>query len=340
MKLSKRISSYIQISHILITTYKRAPIGIVFMLFFITATSCKYGRRKEYTFNRDGNPLVKHIFTADPSARIFKDRLYVYTSHDEDTATYFNMQNWHVISTDNLKKWKDHGPIFSLDAIEWADKWAWAPDAVERNGKYYFYFPVERSKIGVAVGESPTGPFIDILKKPLIDNTGKLEEIGPEPIDPGLLIHQKQAYLYFGCRELRVVKLKNNMMELDGDILNIEIKGTENDREEDARGWYGEGPWVFERNGKFYLMYSNGWGRDCSLVYAISDTPLGPFDFVGKVMYPVNSGTSHGSITEFQGQWYIFYHNQNLSDNGFRRSICFDEINFDSNGYIIPIQSK
>ncbi|MDO6761053.1 family 43 glycosylhydrolase [Tamlana sp. 2_MG-2023] len=319
------------------TTVKisRCLLPIICLILLI---GCENSVKSTYKFKRDGNPLVKHLFTADPSARVFNDRLYVYTSHDEDTATYFNMQDWHVFSTKNLNEWTDHGPIFSLNDIAWADKWAWAPDAIERNGKYYFYYPVERAKIGVAVSDSPTGPFVDKLGKPLIDNTDQVHEIGPEPIDPGLLIHDNQAYMYFGCRELRVVKLKDNMMEIDGGIMNIQIKGAENDKESEGRGWYGEGPWVFERDGKFYFTYSNGWGKESSIVYAIGDNPLGPFEYVGRVMDPVNSWTYHGSITEFQGKWYVFYHDQTLSQNGFRRSVCFDEITFDDEGKIIPLK--
>jgi beta-xylosidase len=288
------------------------------------------------TFKRDGNPLVKHLFTADPSARVFNNRLYVYTSHDQNEAKYFNMIDWHVFSTDNLEDWIDHGPIFSLNEIKWAKKWAWAPDCIARNGKYYFYYPVERTKIGVAVSDSPTGPFVDTLEKPLIDNTDQIEKIGPEPIDPALLIDNDTAYMYFGCRKLKVVKLKANMMELDGEIMPLKIKGTEKDPE-NFGGYYGEGPWVFKRNDLFYFMYSNGWGKTSTLVYATSKNPLGPFNFEGKVMDPVDSFTSHGSIVEFKGKWYIFYHNMSLSNNNYRRSICFDEIKFDKEGKIIKL---
>lgn len=306
----------------------------IFLLGCLVFFGCKLDTNKSIKFIREGNPLVRHMYTADPSARVFNDRMYVYASHDEDTATYFNMQDWHVFSSDDLSKWIDHGSILSLDEIDWADKLAWAPDAIERNGKYYFYYPVERNKIGVAVSDSPTGPFIDKLQKPLIDNTGQVEKIGREPIDPGLLIHDNQAYMYFGCRDLRVVKLKKNMMEVDGDVMTVEINGIENHKESEPGGFYGEGPWVFERTGKFYFMYSNGWGEESTLVYAIGDHPLGPFEFVGEIMDPVNSWTYHGSITEYRGKWYIFYHDQTLSGSGYRRSICFDEITFDDEGKI------
>jgi beta-xylosidase len=308
--------------------------SLILLLGCLTLFSCQFATKKTNTFKMEGNPLVKHMYTADPSARVFNNRMYVYTSHDKDTASYFNMQNWHAFSSDNLIDWKDHGSIFSLDEIEWADKWAWAPDAIERNGKYYFYYPVERTKIGVAVSDSPTGPFIDKLGKPLIDNTDQIEKMGREPIDPGLLIYDNQAYMYFGCRDLRVVKLKDNMMEIEGDVMKVNINGIENDKESQPGGFYGEGPWVFERLGRFYFMYSNGWGKESTLVYAVGDNPLGPFEFVGEIMDPVNSWTYHGSITEYRGKWYIFYHDQTLSGNGFRRSVCFDEITFDDEGKI------
>lgn len=302
-------------------------LGLIFLI------SCQKTQKETFKFTKTENPFIKHMYTADPSARVFKDKLYVYTSHDEDTATYFNMIDWHVFSTENMVDWEDHGAVLTLDDIKWAKKWAWAPDAISRNGKYYFYYPVERSKIGVAISDSPTGPFTDKLGKPLIDNTNQIEKIGPEPIDPALLIHNNQAYMYFGCRELRVVKLKENMMEIDGDVMKLEIKGIENDKQNDG-GFYGEGPWIFEREGKFYFMYSNGWGKKSTLVYAMSDNPLGPFEFIGEVVDPVNSPTSHGSITKFKNEWYLFYHNKTLSNNKYRRSVCFDKITFDSNGKI------
>lgn len=304
-------------------------------LLFILLSSYAWvaSAQDEIKFKHEGNPLVKHIYTADPSAHVFNDRLYVYTSHDEDTATYFNMLDWHVFSTDNLTDWIDHGAVLSLDEIKWADKWAWAPDAVERNGKYYFYYPVERAKIGVAVSDSPEGPFVDKLGKPLIDNTGQVEHIGKEPIDPSVLIEDGQAYMYFGCREAKVVKLNENMMKLDGEVQELKITGIEGDKE-NFGGFYGEAPWVFKRNDTFYLLYSNGWAPTSTLVYATSKNPMGPFEFQGEVMDVVNSWTSHGSIVQFKNKWYVFYHNRELSMNNYRRSICFDEITFDQEGKI------
>ena len=114
------------------------------------------------------NPFISQIYTADPSARVFNDTLYVYPSHDEDTATKFSMQDWHVFSTTDMQNWTDHGVVFSLKDISWAKFQAWAPDCVERNGKYYFYYPVEHSKIGVEMSDKPYGTFKDSLDSALI----------------------------------------------------------------------------------------------------------------------------------------------------------------------------
>ncbi len=312
---------------------------LVSIILAITVVGCS--SNQVVSFKNEGNPLVSHIYTADPSARVFDGKLYLYTSHDKDDTdhdAHFDMTDWHVFSTDNLTDWLDHGAFFGLDNIQWASKQAWAPDAVKRNGKYYFYYPVEQAKIGVAVSDSPTSGFKDPIGKPLIDKTGQEELIGREPIDPGILIDDDgQAYMYFGCRDARVVKLKENMIELDGEVRKIQINGIQHFNEE-TNGWYGEGPWMFKRDNYYYYIYSNGWKKDSTLVYAMATNPMGPFDYVGEVMTPVGAGTSHGSITKFKDKWYLFYHSRLLSGKGKQRSVHFDEISFDKTGKIIPFQ--
>src|ERR1700690_1342397 len=168
-----------------------------------------------------GNPLVTNIFTADPTGRVFDGRLYVYTSHDLPDATYWDMVDWRLLSTADLVTWKDHGPIFRVNDFAWATHWAWAPDCVESNGKYYLFLPVDRTKIGVAVGDRPEGPFKDAIGKPLIDGTST-KRGGPEPIDPAVLQDDDgQTYLYFGCRQPRVVKLKPSLTELAGELHTV-----------------------------------------------------------------------------------------------------------------------
>ena len=295
------------------------------------------------------NPMVTHKYTADPTARVFNDTLYVYTSHDEDDARYFDMMDWALFSTTDMVNWTDHGKVFSMDQISWASKWAWAPDCVERNGKYYFYYPVERTKMGVAVGDHPTGPFADPLGKPMIDNAVE-PFAGKEPIDPGILIDDDgQAYMYFGCREARVTKLKENMIERDGDLHEVKIfdkagkrclwvereKGSPNVvANHGGEGAYGEGPFPFKKDGIYYLVYANGWCTDGAMVYATADNPMGPFTYQGKVLESVSSFTTHGSLVEYKGQWYIFYHTKDLSGNDFRRSVCVDKLFFNEDGTI------
>ncbi len=296
-----------------------------------------------HSFSFQGNPLVRHMYTADPSARVFDGRLYMYTSHDQDNSEndeHFDMLNWHVFSTDDLKTWTDHGAFFDLEDISWASKQAWAPDAVKVNDKYYFYYPVEQSKIGVAVSDSPISRFVDALDRPLIDNTNNEAVVGREPIDPAVLIDDDgQAYLFFGCRDARYVKLNEDMISLDGDIKPLTIMGITDDRE-NTRGYYGEAPWVFKRNAIYYLVYANGWAETSTLVYATASDASGPYDFQGEVMAPMGAGTSHGSIVEFKNKWYVFYHGNSLSNDSKRRSVRFDEISFAVDGRIDRLVPK
>jgi hypothetical protein len=290
-----------------------------------------------------GNPLVTNIFTADPSGRVFNGRLYVYASHDEADATYWDMVDWRLLSTADLVNWKDHGSIFGVTNFAWASHWAWAPDCVKANGKYYLFLPVDRTKIGVAVGDKPEGPFKDAIGKPLIDNA-TLPDAGPEPIDPAVLQDDDgQTYLYFGCRQPMVVKLRPSLTELAGNLQTVSFL--------DAQGrpvplaapgkdpilpeGYGEAPFVFKRAGKYYFVYSDGWAPSATQVYAIGDHPMGPFTYAGKVMEHAASITQHGSVVQFKGKWYVLYHTSELSNgNSFRRSVCIDELTFDANSRI------
>ena len=295
------------------------------------------------------NPLVTNIFTADPTGRVFGDRLYVYTSHDEADATYWDMVDWRLLSTTDLKTWKDHGSIFRVKDFAWATHWAWAPDCVQANGKYYLFLPVDRTKIGVAVGDRPEGPFKDAIGKALLDNA-VLPDAGAEPIDPAVLLDDDgQAYLYFGCRQAMVVKLKPSLTELAGPLQHVSLLDAQGNPVPQAApgkdpvlpAGYGEAPWAFKRAGKYYFVYSTGWGPECTQVYAMSDRPMGPFTYAGKVMEHAASVTQHGSVVQFKGKWYVLYHTSELSNgNAFRRSVCIDELTFDANGRINTVTSS
>jgi len=313
---------------------KKYPIGLVLLAFVAACTRTP----NEVTFNYQGNPLARHIFTADPTARNFDGTIYLYTSHDEKVEGHFELMDWRVLSSRNLKKWTDHGSFFGLNDIPWAKSKAWAPECVQRNGKYFFYYPVEQTMIGVAVSDNPTSGFVD-SGRPIISNKGQIDSVGREPIDPTVLIDDDgQAYMYFGCRDFRMVRLKDNMIETEGAIEKPVIIGNEGDKE-GYGGYYAEAPFVFKRNGIYYLVYSNGWSMKYStLIYATADNPCGPFTYQGEVMENTKSGTYHGSLVEFKGQWYLFYHTTALSGGvATNRSVCFDKLEFDPDGRIIKV---
>lgn len=276
------------------------------------------------------NPFVTDQFTADPSARVFGDRVYVYPSHDipctesRGRPGWFCMEDYHVFSSDNLVDWTDHGMIVSQENVKWVDPASysmWAPDCIFRNGKYYFYFP-SRAKdtvnmrgftIGAAVADHPAGPFIP-QHEPIGDVRG---------IDPNVFIDKDgQAYLYWSARHIYAARLKDNMLELASDPV---ILGDLPDQ------GLKEGPFMFERNGVYYLTYPHVENKTERLEYAIGDNPLGPFKVTGVIMdeSPTGCWTNHHSILEFKNQWYLFYHHNDLSpDFDKNRSIRMDSLFF------------
>jgi len=285
------------------------------------------------------NPFITHMYTADPSARVFDDTLYVYPSHDEDTATRFSMQDWHVFSTTDMKHWTDHGVAFSLDDISWANEEAWAPDCIRRNGSYYFYYPVEASKIGVAVGDRPYGPFTDPLDSALIHTNSTGVVCNRDFIDPAVFIDDDgQAYLYMGQLVVNAIKLNEDMITYDGEVHLLE--GTDD---------FFEAVWMHKYRGTYYLSYAAQSGE---IKYCTSKNPLGPFEYRGVILQRMNSGTNHHSIVEYRGKWYLFYHNSDLyysnhpdaevlfgwghqgSPHPFRRSICMDRLYYNEDGTI------
>ncbi|MDR2119179.1 MAG: glycosyl hydrolase 115 family protein [Tannerellaceae bacterium] len=282
------------------------------------------------------NPLIRDQFTADPTARVFNGKVYVYPSHDipspvERLREWFCMEDYHVFSSDNLTDWTDHGVILSQDKVSWVDPDAysmWAPDCIERRGKYYFYFPAavkdtlrgRGSMIGVAIAERPEGPFVP-RAEPLKGVYG---------IDPCTFIDRDgRAYIYWaGMGNLMGAELSDNMLELASEpvvIRSLPEKGLK------------EGPFVFERGGKYYFTFP--WVEESteSLVYAVGDHPLGPFEMKGTFMdrWPSGCWTNHHSIIEFRNQWYLFYHHNDLSPQFDKnRSIRADSLFFEADGSI------
>lgn len=277
------------------------------------------------------NPIITGQFTADPTARVFEGKLYLYPSHDipspiERLKEWFCMADYHVFSSENLVDWTDHGMILSQENVPWVDSESysmWAPDCVYKDGKYYFYFPASPKgkkgfNVGVAIADKPYGPF-----KPL-----------PEPIkgvggiDPCVLLDTDgQAYLYWSGRGLNVAKLKDNMTELASEPVLVA----------DVEDGFKEGPFAFKHNGKYYLTYP--WVKDKTecLAYAMSDNPMGPFEYKGIIMEqsPTGCWTNHHSLVEYKGQWYLFYHHNDYSPEFDKnRSVRVDSLTFNPDGTI------
>jgi len=285
------------------------------------------------------NPIVRNQFSADPTARVFNGKVYVFPSHDILTPDgkglrkdWFCMADYHVFSSENLTDWTDHGMIVGQNKVAWVDSTSysmWAPDCIERNGKYYFYFPANKNivgpngrkgfGIGVAVSDKPEGPYIP-----------QAEPIkGVNGIDPNVFIDKDgQAYLYWSMGNIFVARLKENMLELDSEPLaipNLPQKGLK------------EGPYVFERNDVYYLTFPHVENKIERLEYAIGVNPMGPFKMTGVIMdeSPENCWTNHQSIVQYNNQWYLFYHHNDYSPKFDKnRSIRVDSLFFDVDGKI------
>ncbi|MDR1556592.1 MAG: glycoside hydrolase N-terminal domain-containing protein [Tannerellaceae bacterium] len=275
------------------------------------------------------NPFVRDLYTADPSAHVWSDgRLYVYPSHDVDPPRGCDlMDKYHVYSTDDMVHWTDHGEILSSADVSWGRPeggFMWAPDCAYKNGTYYFYFPHPSGtdwnntwKIGVATSKKPASDFKVQGYFAGIDSFAM--------IDPCVFVDDDgQAYFYYGGgSRCKGGKLKDNMLELDGPLQDM--SGLED---------FHEAAWVHKRNGVYYLSYADNFRGANRLRYATSNHPLGPWTYRGIFLDPTGSDTSHGSIVEYKGEWYAFYHNCDLSGRGNLRSICFDKLYYNPDGSI------
>lgn len=281
-----------------------------------------------------GNPIVKDIFTADPAALVDNGRVYVYVGKDEAPVggKEYVMNEWRVYSTCDMKKWTDHGSPLRYSTFKWAGRDAWASDIVKRNGKYYFYSTVDhatlKSKaIGVAVSDSPTGPFVDARGTALITNDMTKESPIPwDDIDPAVFIDDDgQAYLYWGNTVMKYAKLKPNMIELDGPIHTV---GLDN---------FVEAAYLHKHKGTYYLSYSQKFPEQT--VVMSGPTATGPWSWGGVIMEKnSNVNTIHQAIVEFNGKSYIFYHNGKLPTGGeFRRSVAVEELHYGPDGKILPV---
>lgn len=312
--------------------------------------------------------LVKDLYTADPSAHVFNGKIYIYPSHDiesgipeNDNGDHFDMRDYHVFSMDDIDgEVTDHGVALDVEDIPWSGRQLWAPDAACKSGKYYLYFPLKDKndifRIGVAVSDKPEGPFVpqsDPIK-------------GSFSIDPAVLEdNENDYYIYFGglwggqlqryrdnkaienpafpaddepALYARVAKLSDDMLEFAEEPRDVVIldedgeplKAGDNDRR------YFEGPWMHKYNGKYYFSYSTGDTH--KLCYAIGDNPYGPFTYQGVILTPVVGWTTHHSIVEFKGKWYLFHHDSVPSGGKtWLRSIKVVELEYQEDGTIKTI---
>ena len=314
---------------------------------------------------KQNTPLVTNIFTADPSAHVFNDRIYIYPSHDiphngedNDNGDEYQMRDYHILSMDDTSdEVIDHGEALHQDQVPWVSEQLWAPDVVYKNNTYYLVFPARDKegnfRIGIAESDKPEGPFnprADYIK-------------GSFSIDPCSFIDDDgQVYIYFGgLWGGQLEKYRNGVF----DIENKEPKGDETAAfpkvapmlddmsefksapqdlvildesgkpltggDEDRR--YFEDPWMHKYNGKYYFSYSTGTTH--KIVYAVGDNPMGPFTYQGVVLEPVIGWTTHHSIVEYHGKWYLFYHDSEYSGGiNHRRCVKYCELNYNEDGRI------
>lgn len=288
-------------------------------------------------------PLVTHMYTADPSAHVFEGRIYIYPSHDiasgipqDDDGSHFDMRNYHVFSMDRMGgEVKDYGVALSVEDVPWAKRQLWAPDAAQSNGQYYLYFPAKDAqdvfRIGVAKSDSPAGPF-----QPQTNPIA-----GSFSIDPAVYKDTDGAhYMYFGgiwggqlqrwrtgqydpagqepgadepALSPKVARMSPDMLSFAEPVRDVQIldeKGQPLKAGDNERRFF-EAAWVHQHNGKYYFSYSTGDTH--FIAYATGDNPYGPFTYQGVILNPVEGWTNHHSIVAFEGKWYLFYHDSTLS---------------------------
>lgn len=289
------------------------------------------------------NPIVQTIFSTDPAPMVYGDTLYVYTGSDKDNSDFYYMPDWHCYSTTDMQNWTDHGTLLSWSDFSWGkEDSAWAAQCIERNGKFYFYVTLENKSgggraIGVAVADSPTGPFKDAIGKPLC---------GPnwDYIDPTVWIDDDgQAYLMFGNPTCYYVKLKEDMITLDGEIkaFDMTVDAFGPTTREGAKTSYGEGPWVYKRGDLYYLLYASFYGTDGSesISYSTGPSITGPWTYRGQIMKKHNCFTNHVGVVDYKGHSYFFYHKVGLPGGGtFNRSVSVEEFSYNPDGTIPEIK--
>jgi beta-xylosidase len=307
---------------------------LIFSVLLLAAGTAVYAQKQS------GNPIFEGWY-ADPEGAVFNKEYWVYPTYSAD---YGEQLHFDAFSSKDLVNWTKHENVLTNKEVTWAWQAMWAPSVVENNGKYYFFFGAndiqsnnDYGGIGVAVADSPAGPFKDLLGKPLIDKIVN----GAQPIDQfAYKDSDGQWYLiYGGWAHCNIVKLANDFKSVvpfpDGSLFK-----------EMTPDNYVEGPFMLKRNGKYYFMWSEGgWGGpDYCVAYAIGDTPFGPWKRIGKILEQdpeVATGAGHHSVIRGKGkdEYYIVYHRRPLGDNGRdHRVTCIDKLEFDKDGKIKPVK--
>jgi hypothetical protein len=354
----------------------------LFLLSLIVLTGCKNENRdqqEEETTNVSNDtlpefasePLVTDNFTADPSAHVFGGKIYVYPSHDwdsgipeDDTGAHFNMKDYRVYSMDSVGgEVIDHGVVLDVDDVPWASRQMWAPDAAEKDGKYYLYFPAKDEndifRIGVAVGDSPSGPFTP--QEEPIENSYSIDPAVYKDTDGSYYMYvggiwggQLQRYRdneYQGEEDVyptddepalrpKIARMSDDMLGFAEELRDVEIldeNGNPITTGDNDRRFF-EAAWVHKYNDTYYFSYSTGDTH--KIAYATGDNPYGPFTYKGVVLDPVLGWTNHHSIVEHNGQWYLFYHDSSLSKGKtYLRSMKVAELEHNEDGTIETISS-
>ncbi|MBD1428664.1 family 43 glycosylhydrolase [Sphingobacterium litopenaei] len=282
-----------------------------------------------YVFKSKGNPIIQHHYTADPAALVQGDTLWMYVGHDfAGGQRGYVMKDWLVYSTTDMKTWTEYPVPLKIEDFTWAKSGdAFAGHVAERNGKYYWYISTNWTGIGVAVADRPEGPFKDALGKPLLTNKDCFASTHSWAcIDPAIFIDDDGTpWIFWGNRECYFAKLKDNMIEIDGEIKQVNFDGFS----------FTEAPWIHKYKGKYYLTYATEFPE--KIAYAMADNIQGPYEYKGILNEIAgNSNTNHQSVVEYKGKWYFLYHNGGIQTDGgsYSRSVCVDLLEYNDDGTI------
>ena len=290
----------------------------------------KWGYVLTHKFESNGNPIIRDKHTADPAVLVEGDKLWLFAGHDaRGNQNNYIMKDWLLYSTTDMRHWTEHPSPLRIDDFKWAvSHQAYAGQVARgKDGRYYWYVSTNWCGIGVAVSDKITGPYKDALGKPLLTNEDCFaSNHNWACIDPTILIDDDGTpYIIWGNRHCYYAKLKDNMIEIDGDVHQIDLPH------------FTEAPWIHKYNGKYYLSYASEWPE--KIAYAIADHIGGPYTPMGIISEIAgNSNTTHPAIVQFKGQWLFFSHNGGLHDGGsFSRSIISEPMRYDAQGHILPI---